>query len=125
MEVGHIIHFQVWRPSPTVESDGCYSLVGENRFTSIMFSNDILSATPEATNYISVRPKDVVGFYSVANRDQNNEGVLLYPNLDEETVWYHTGTDSEPLTDAGTSLAHSLIRISLIRNFTNTNSDFT
>ena len=27
------INFQVWRPSPTVETDGCYSLVGENRFS--------------------------------------------------------------------------------------------
>ena len=32
------IDFQVWRPSPTVnttDGTGCYSLVGNNRFTSI------------------------------------------------------------------------------------------
>ena len=29
------ITFQVWRPSPTVQANGCYSLVGENIFTSI------------------------------------------------------------------------------------------
>ena len=31
--------FQVWRPSPTVSTTGCYSLVGNNRFTSISLTD--------------------------------------------------------------------------------------
>ncbi len=36
---GYDITFQVWRLSPTVNSDSCYSLVGENVFTSFTFAD--------------------------------------------------------------------------------------
>ena len=85
-----------------MESDGCYSLVGENRFTSITFSNDILSATPEATNRISFRPNDVIGFLSITNRNNQNAGIIFDGDLNRETVWYHTGgSDSDPLVADG------------------------
>ena len=76
------IFFQVWRrPSPTVQNDGCYSLVGENRFSSIFFGDDgLVSETPEPSNIISVQPEDVVGYYTFSRRDPNNnnmEGLQL------------------------------------------------
>ena len=43
------ITFQVWRPSPTVNSDGCYGLVGENAFTRISspnYDSGLISVTP-------------------------------------------------------------------------------
>ena len=94
---GHTIHFQVWRPSPTVEIDGCYSLVGENRFTSITLNtDDLVSETPEPSNIISVRPGDVVGYYTITNGNNPDEGIQLNDDdvlFSTETVWYHTGTD--------------------------------
>ena len=57
------IFFQLWRPSSTMQDSGCYSLVGENRFTSIFFGDDdLVSETPQPSNIISVQPGDVVGY---------------------------------------------------------------
>ena len=95
------IHFQVWRPSPTVESDGCYSMVGENRFTSIMFDN-VIEATPEPRNLISVRPGDVVGYFHTTNEGFSaSGGIQLQNELKRETIWYHTNTDADPLMATG------------------------
>ena len=83
-----------------MDTDGCYSLVGENRFTSITFSNDIVSETPEPSNVLSVRPGDVLGYLSLTNGDVAEQGVQLHnnnQNLEAETVWYHTGTQTSPL----------------------------
>ncbi len=50
----------MWRPSP----DGCYSLVGENRFPSIsLIAGGLVSETPAPSNIITVRPGDVVGYF--------------------------------------------------------------
>ena len=97
MEGGHTIHFQVWRPSPTVESDGCYSLVGENRFTSITLTDKLVRETPEPTNIITVQPGDVLGYYSV-HRQRLRAGIALSEDLDSEIVWYHTSehTSEDP-----------------------------
>ena len=102
---GHTIRFQVWRPSPTVEIDGCYSLVGENRFTSITLNtDDLVSETPEPSNIISVRPGDVVGYFTITNRNNPNEGIQLNDENEDfsrEIVWYHTSTDKDPLMFRG------------------------
>ena len=87
------LDFQVWRPSPTVNDStgaGCYSLVGNNRFTSIPVNTPtfILSPSPEA--YIEFQPGDVVGFYIEEARDNNFDGVVLLnrENFTSELVWY-------------------------------------
>ena len=99
------ITFQVWRPSPTVGSDGAgeYSLVGENRFTSIRFDAGApISVTPEPTNVISVRPGDVVGFFQLDNDPPNNQtdnGIemdLSYSNT--RRLWYQTGVPQGSLS---------------------------
>ena len=86
------IHFQVWRPSPTVESDGCYSMVGENRFSGTLSRDGGAVLTPSPANVISVRPGDVVGYYQTANR--NGSGILLNEDLlRNETVWYQVNPE--------------------------------
>ena len=91
--VVYSLDFQVWRPSPTVDDStgtGCYSLVGNNRFTSIPVNTPtfILSPSPEA--YIEFLPGDVVGFYIEEARDNNFDGVVLLDreNFTSELVWY-------------------------------------
>ena len=63
---GYTLDFQVWRPSPTVNNSndtGCYSLVGNNRFTSISLSNGVVRVTPSPQDYIQFQSNDVLGFY--------------------------------------------------------------
>ena len=94
----YTIHFQVWRPSPTVGSDGagCYSLVGENRFTSITLINRAVSATPEPTNIISVQPGDVVGYYVLNNRGRNN-GIQMDSGDDSINIYYNEDNGGNPI----------------------------
>ena len=84
------IFFQVWRPSPIVQDNGCYSLVGENRFTSIRFGNNApVSETPEPSNIISVRPGDVVGYYTFSREgDDDNQGIQLDSSLTNDNVLF-------------------------------------
>ena len=96
----YTIHFQVWRPSPTVGSDGagCYSLVGENRFTSITFSNrGPISETPEPSNIISVQPGDVVGYYVLSNRG-GNDGIQMDSDDDSITIYYNKDNGGNPIS---------------------------
>ena len=95
--------FQVWRPSPTVQDNGCYSLVGENRFTNIMIDHDgLVSEAPKPSNIISVHPGDVVGYYTFSRGNRNNMrnvGIQLDTSLTGNSVWYYAGAiDSDPLT---------------------------
>ena len=95
------IFFQVWRPSPAVENNGCYSLVGENRFTSINLDDDgLVSETPEPSNIISVQPEDVVGYYTFSRKDLDHdkmEGIQLDHSNNIDSVWYHSGNDDDTL----------------------------
>ena len=94
----YTIHFQVWRPSPTVDSNGagCYSLVGENRFTSITLINRAVSETPEPTNIISVQPGDVVGYYVLSNRG-DNDGIQMDSGDDSINIYYNEDNGGNPI----------------------------
>ena len=95
----YTIHFQVWRPSPTVGSDGagCYSLVGENRFTSIRLINRVVSETPEPTNIISVQPGDVVGYY-VLSSERDDDGIQMDSNDDSINIYYNEDNGGNPIS---------------------------
>ena len=89
----YTIDFQVWRPSPTVDDStgtGCYSLVGNNRFTSIPLSSGVAQVTPSPQDYIQFRPGDVLGFYvEEARADGDGVVVLTSPSsFTSELVWY-------------------------------------
>ena len=88
------ITFQVWRPSPTVTSrnghEGCYSLVGENIFTSFRFSEGgFVQLSPTPPSIITAQSGDVVGYYT-NSRDGDNQGIQLERDSDynENIVWY-------------------------------------
>ena len=83
------IKFQVWRPSPTVDRGGCYSLVGENEVTSTRaFPAGIIEQTPSVAQRIVVQPGDVVGFRMEGENLSNDAGVLLESSDLRQTVWY-------------------------------------
>ena len=87
------LDFQVWRPSPTVDDStgtGCYSLVGNNRFTSISLSGGVAQVTPSPQDYIQFQPGDVLGFYVEEARDEENGVVVLTEpsSFTSELVWY-------------------------------------
>ncbi len=90
--LGYHITFQVWRPSPTVNSDGCYSLVGENVFTSFTFSEGgfvQLTPTPPSNSIITAQSGDVVGYYTNSRQGPNN-GIQLERDQDynQNMIWY-------------------------------------
>ena len=95
-QMRYTLDLQVWRPSPTVDDSsgtGCYSLVGNNRFTSISLSDRVARVTPSPQDYIQFRPGDVLGFYvEEARRDE--DGVVILTSYEDTTsftselVWY-------------------------------------
>ena len=98
----YTIHFQVWRPSPTVGSHGagCYSLVGENRFISITLINRAVSETPEPTNIISVQPGDVVGYYVLSSEEDVRYGDGIQMNSDDDSIniYYNEDNGGNPIS---------------------------
>ena len=89
----YFLDLQVWRPSPTADDStgtGCYSLVGNNRFTSISLSGGVAQVTPSPQDYIMFRPGDVLGFYvEEARRADDGVVILTDPSsFTSELVWY-------------------------------------
>ena len=87
----YTINFQVWRPSPTVDEStgtGCYSLVGNNRFSSISLSGGVAVVTPSPENFIQFRDGDVLGLHVEEARNTFDGVVLLnFGRYSSETVW--------------------------------------
>ena len=92
----YTLDFQVWRPSPTVNDStgtGCYSLVGNNRFTSISLSAGVARVTPSPQDYIQFQPNDVLGVYVesanlVTSRPPNGLVLQITPSrFTSEVVW--------------------------------------
>ena len=93
--MSYILDFQVWRPSPTVNNStgtGCYSLVGNNRFTSVSLYSGLARVIPSPQHYIQFQPGDVLGFH-VEGGGTDNHGVLVRRDNDREVVW-HASIDS-------------------------------
>ena len=93
----YTLDFQVWRPDPNISSNGCYSLVGNNRFTQVPLSGSLAqSLSPTSPGQrIQIQPGDVLGFYVESALDQPDErGVVLLRDgsvqgeYETEKVWY-------------------------------------
>ena len=88
----YTLDLQVWRPSPTVDdstSTGQYSLVGNNRFTSISLSDQVAIVTPSPQDYIQFQSGDVLGFYVEEARGGNDGVVVLTSSsFTSEVVWF-------------------------------------
>ena len=90
------LDLQIWRPSPTVNATGCYSLVGNNRFTSVELDRWVAVVTPLPRERIQFQPGDVLGFYVESARGGSGEGVVILSDLnvqddrgyETEEVWY-------------------------------------
>ena len=93
--------FQVWRPSPTVNETGCYSLVDSFMTTSISIppepqSNHVARVTPSPQDQLHFRPGDVLGFYVESHgegdqpRGDDDNGVVLLTSAGytSELVWH-------------------------------------
>lgn len=83
-----------------VEINGCYSLVGSNRFTTVPQNQSIFIATPLPEDRVEFLAGDVIGFY--IEGDQRDEaGVIMLSDFSErgdrgyetEEVWYGTVPD--------------------------------
>ena len=83
------LDLQVWRPSPTVQTSGCYSLVGNNRFTSVPLANQVAVVTPLPQEQIEFQPGDVLGFM-LENTDRSDGGVVLLVDSPEQDGGYET-----------------------------------
>ena len=93
----YTLDLQVWRPSALATSNGCYSLVGSNRFTSISLMNQVAIVTPLPQNRIQFAPGDVLGFFvESAHERPNDRGVVILSDritlgdrgYETEEVWY-------------------------------------
>ena len=75
----YTLNLQVWRSSPTIDQmdSGDYSLVGNNRFTSIFLSSGVAVVTPSPQDLIQFQPGDVLGFYVEEARNDNSKGVVI------------------------------------------------
>ena len=93
--------FQVWRPSPTVNETGCYSLVDNFMATSISIpsspaSEHVARVAPSPPYQLLFHPGDVLGFYveshgegSWTGGDDNNGVVVLNDSSHtSELVWH-------------------------------------
>ena len=99
------IFFQVWRPSPSVDSDGCYNMVGEDRYADIQLiqgQDGLVNRTLNSSSFISVQPGDVLGYFTILDNDEDG-GIQHDPEFSTESVWYHTNTEQSPLISRGMS----------------------
>ena len=91
----YTLNLQVWRPSPTVQTTSCYSLVGNNMFTSVSLSSQRTMVTPLPQERINFQPGDVLGF-SLKNTDGSDGGVVMLmdsakngdSSYETEEVWH-------------------------------------
>ena len=92
----YTVDFQVWRPSPTVDSTdtACYSLVGNNRFTLISIHSFLARATPLPQDYIQFQPGDVLGFYMESDEDASDDIIrgqelwLIEATIERQSQWH-------------------------------------
>ena len=95
----YTLNLQVWRLSSTVDQMGGkeYSLVGNNKFTSISLNGGIVEVTPSPQDYIQFQPGDVLGVYVEEARDDYNRGVvvLITRSYTNELVWYASTSQTE------------------------------
>ena len=95
---------QVWRPSPTVNVSGCYSLVDDFSSREITVEDNpanerVARVTPSPQDQLQFQPGDVLGFYVESNGDGSSDhdnGVVVLEYDDQnsaqlfnsELVWY-------------------------------------
>ena len=103
------LDLQVWRPSPTVNHStgtGCYSLVGNNRFSAISLNGGVAVVTPSPQDYIKFQSGDVLGFYveGAKSSSYGDPGVVILTSPSwyaSESVWFARITGTEKTSQTG------------------------
>jgi len=93
----------VWRPS---ETNGCYDLVGYDRFAGFPRHNGLISKVVNSTSLrdVSVQAGDIVGLFflkTVQGSDippTSEEGIMLDSSYKEEKVWYQMYSQDKTFT---------------------------
>ena len=86
--------FQVWRPSPSVNITGCYSLVDDFISSSISItpSEPVARVVPSPQDQLQFEPGDVLGFYVERHggESSDNDGVvvLIDSSHSSELIWH-------------------------------------
>ena len=113
----YTLNLQVWRPSPTVNSvsSGYYSLIGNNRFTSISLRNGVATVTPSPGDYIPFRPGDVLGFYVEKARDDNRGVVVLTTDSYTSEIVWHASASSQIVVGCPVSVGSSGVINTMLR----------
>lgn len=85
----YTLELQVWRPSPTADGARRYSLVGQNRFTSISIKNKVVRVSIPTREQVQFQRGDVIGVYVDGEREGTGIAVLTSDQgYDTEEVWY-------------------------------------
>ena len=76
------LDFQVWRPSPTVNEDGCYNLVNNYIVRSISIptspvNEHVIRVTPLPQDQLQFQPGDVLGFYVESHGLSNEDNGVI------------------------------------------------
>ena len=104
----YTLDLQVWRPSPTVQLSGCYSLVGSNTFSNITLVDQValLTPSPQTHEILYFQPGDVIGFRVLNARLPENGVVVLLDRsvagdngYETEELW-HADISSSIITNA-------------------------
>ena len=94
------ITFQVWRPSPTVQNDGCYSLVGENVFTGFSFIDGTVQLSPPSSSILTAQSGDVLGYYSNSRKGSGGIQLERNPIYTQNIIWYQAVNGLIPLRNS-------------------------
>ena len=86
---------QIWRPSPTVNQSGCYSLVDDLTITSTSIgrSGRVAKATPLPDEKPQFQPGDVLGFYV----ESHGSGPGPYEDADNGVMVLNNGSHTSEL----------------------------
>ncbi len=74
-----------------VETNGCYSMLGYDRYSGILGDRGLVTKVPKPSQRISFRTGDVVGMLIVRsyNSGPKKGGIKVDTSYSEEKVWYH------------------------------------
>lgn len=81
-----------------MNSDGCYRMVGYDRYVGILGINGLVSKVLEPKHVLKFQPGDVVGLFVFSEGNNNcsleEEGLVMDTSFAQEQVWYHTFTEN-------------------------------
>lgn len=98
----YTIDLQVWRPSPMVDTNGCYSMVGYDRYSGVLGYRGLVSKVSKPSRRITFHAGDVIGLlifrhYNSSIPSPKKGGIKLDTSYSEEVVWYHVNSQLDPL----------------------------